>query len=94
MKRLFLTAYKYRDDLDEDDLRALTKKFQEVGTVPGVIAHYTRFDGQGGFVIQEIGDDPAKDFEITIRYGPWMTFEVLPVTTIEDAFPVIQSVYG
>jgi hypothetical protein len=94
MKTLYITAYRYHDDLDADDLRELTKKFQEVGTVASVVAHYTRLDGQGGFVVQERVDDAERDFEITIRYGPWMDFEVLPVTTIEEAFPVIQRVYG
>ena len=94
MKRLYVTAYRYRDHLGEKDLRELTKKFSEIGTAPGVLAHYTRFDGQGGFLVQEVTEDPAEDFEATIRYGPWMTFEIFPVTTIEDAFPVIQTVYG
>jgi hypothetical protein len=94
MQRLFLTTYRYRTHLEEDDLRDLTKKFAEVGAAPGTIAHYTRLDGTGGFVIQTDSGDDAKVFEVTIQYAPWMEFEVIPVTTIEDAFPVIQKVYG
>jgi hypothetical protein len=94
VKTLYITAYKYHDDLDADDLRELTTKFQEIGTVSNVVAHYTRLDGRGGFVVQEPGDDAEGDFEITIQYGPWIDFEVIPVTTIEEAFPVIQRVYG
>jgi hypothetical protein len=94
MKRLYITVYEYRDDLDKDDLRELTRTFPEVGTTSGVIAHHTKLDGMGGFLVQEVADDPEQDFEITIRYTPWMRFQVLPVTTIEDAFPVIQRVYG
>jgi hypothetical protein len=94
MKLLYVTIYEYRDDLDEDDLRALTRKFADVGTAPGVIAHYMRLDGRGGFVIQESADDPERDFEVTLQYAPWMRFEAVPVTTIDDAFPVIQRLYG
>jgi hypothetical protein len=94
MERLFVTTYRYRSDLDVDDLRDLTKKFAEIGAAPGTIAHYTRLDGSGGFVIQRDAEDQAKVFEVTITYAPWMEFEVIPVTTIEDAFPVIQKVYG
>jgi hypothetical protein len=94
MKGLYVTMYEYRDDLEEDDLRELTRKFVEVGTAPSVIAHYTRLDGKGGFVIQESPDDPERDFEVTLQYAPWMRFEIIPVTTIEDAFPVIQRLYG
>jgi hypothetical protein len=81
-------------DLDKDDLRELTRQFAEVGNVPSVISHYTRLDGMGGFVIQEPPEDPEQDFEVTIKYAPWMRFQTFPVTTIEDAFPVIQRVYG
>ena len=94
MKTLYVVAYEYHRDLHDDDLRKLTKRFQEVGTAPGVLAHYTRLDGRGGFLVQEIPDDPARNFEVTIEYGPFMDFNVMPVTTMEDAFPVIQRVYG
>ncbi len=94
MKRLYLTTYEYHHDLDEGDLKKLTKRFEEIGTASGVVGHYTRLDGRGGFLVQEAPDDPEKDFEVTIKYGPWVDFQVIPVTTIEDAFPVIQRVYG
>jgi hypothetical protein len=58
IKGLYITVYEYRDDLDEDDLRELTRKFIEIGIV---ISHYTRLDGRGGFVIQETPDDPEQD---------------------------------
>ena len=94
MKLLYMTSYRYREHLDADDLRDLTKQFLEVGTSPGVVAHYTTLDGRGGFLVQEVQDDPAETFKVTIQYGPWIEFETVPITTIEEAFPVIQSVYG
>ena len=94
MERLFMIVYRYRDDLDAADLRELTKKFAEVGSAPGVIAHHTRLDGRGGFVLQSDPEDHAQAFEVTLTYAPWMEFEVVPVATIEEAFPVIQKVYG
>jgi len=94
MKTLYVTAYRFREDLDEDDLRELTKKFTETGNAPSVTAHYSRLDGGGGFVVQEVADDAAPDYEFTLRYAPWINFEVFPVATIEEAFPVIQRVYG
>ena len=94
MKRLFMTAYRYRAGLAEEDFRKLTKKFLEIGDAPGVIAHYERLDGRGGFVLQEVQEDPESSYETTVRYGPWIELEVFPITTMEDAFPVIQRVYG
>ncbi len=94
MKDFYVIAYRFREDLDADDLSELTKKFAEVGNAPGVTAHYARLDGQGGFVVQEATEDAAPGYEVTLRYVPWITFEVFPVATIEEAFPVIQRVYG
>ena len=94
MKRLLMVTYRFKEGLGEQDLRALTKKFMEVGTNPGVLAHYSRLDGQGGFLVEDATEDPAIAYEVTITYSPWLEFEVFPITTMEDAFPVIQRVYG
>jgi len=95
MKRLFMTVYRYRQNLGDEDLRALTKKFTELGTSPGVVAHYERLDGMGGFMIEDPSEqDAERSYELTIRYSPWLEMEVYPITTIEEAFPVIQRVYG
>ena len=95
MKRLYMTAYRYRQNLGEEDLRRLTKKFAELGTAPGVLAHYERLDGMGGFMIEDVSQQDAESsYELTLRYSPWIEMEVFPITTIEEAFPVIQRVYG
>jgi hypothetical protein len=94
MKRLIMGMYRYREGLREDDFRKLTKKFLEIGNSPGVIAHYQRLDGKGGFILEEVQEDPERSFEFTLQYMPWIEFEVFPITTMEDAFPVIQRVYG
>jgi hypothetical protein len=94
MKQLYVSAYRFRDDLDEDDLREMTKRFAEMGTAPTVTAHYARLDGRGGFLIQEGPDDPERDYEFTLRYAPWIHIDVFPVASMEEAFPVIQRVYG
>jgi hypothetical protein len=94
MKRFFLISYRYRDSNDEDDLRHLTKKFVEFGTGTAPLAHYERLDGRGGFMVRELDDDPVQQYELTVRYSPYMEFEVVPVTTMEEAFPVINGVYG
>ncbi len=94
MKRLYLEMYEYKEGLEEDDLRALTKTFAQTGTSPHVLAHYERLDGRGGFIVEELPEDMERSFELTLRYGRWMNFQVFPITTMEDAFPVIQKVYG
>ena len=91
---MYVGTYRYHEGLDANDLRELTKKFGEVGAVGSVIAHCARLDGSGGIIVQEASGDPERDFEVTIQYGPRLELETTPVTTMEDAFPVIQRVYG
>jgi hypothetical protein len=94
MKLIHMVTYRYREGLREDDFRKLTKEFIQVGTPPGVIAHYERVDGKGGFLLQEVPEHPEAVKENLLRYAPWIDFEVFPVTTMADAFPLIQRVYG
>lgn len=92
METYFIITYRYRDGLGPDGYRELTKKFADVGNGPSVMAHYSRLDGSGGVLVTK-GND-TKDLEVILEYVPWVSFESFPVTTIEAAFPVIQSVYG
>jgi hypothetical protein len=95
MNQLLLTVYTYKEHLDEVALRELTKRFGEVGEAPGTLAHYTRLDGRGGFTVAEATpEDQAKVFETLLSYAPWMTFEVIPVTTMAEALPSILKLYG
>jgi hypothetical protein len=84
----------FRAGLGEEDLRKLTKRFAEVGQPPGVIAHYVRLDGAGGFMLQEPQEDPEAVYENALRYQPWIEIEIAPVATIEEGFPVALRVYG
>jgi hypothetical protein len=94
MKPLYMITYRFRDGLGEDELRKLTKKFAEVGQPPGVVAHYVCLDGSGGFMLQEQQENPEAAYENALRYQPWVEIEILPVATIEEAFPVALRVYG
>jgi hypothetical protein len=94
MKLIHMITYRYREGLGEEDFRRLTKQFIEFAVPPGVIAHYERIDGKGGFLLREVPDSPEAVKENLLRYAPWIDFEVIPVTTMEDAFPLIQRVYG
>ena len=45
-------------------------------------------------MIEDVPEDPENGYELTLRYSPWIDQEVFPITTIEEAFPVIERVYG
>lgn len=94
MKPLNMITYRIRGELDHDGRGNLVKKFVEVGQPAGVIAHYVRLDGGGGFMLQEQQDDPEAVYENALRYVPWIDIEITPIATIEEAFPVVLRVYG
>ncbi len=96
MKQFLLVQYTYRQHLDESGLRELTKRFGDLGEPPGTVAHYVKLDGTGGFTVVESrsDDDRAKAYETMISYGPWVEFEMTPVTTMDEALPSILKVYG
>ncbi len=93
MKHLYLTVYRYRG-LDEEATRALTKRFMELGSRPGILAHYERLDGKGGYILEEAPKDPEADYERILQLNEWLDFEVIPITTMEDAFPVVLRHFG
>jgi hypothetical protein len=70
--------------------------FAAGGEAPGVIAHYERLDGRGGFIVQEElhGQDLKKDFEQTVAFSRFLDMENYSITTVEEAFPVFQTVFG
>ena len=96
MKRFSMFAYTYHEGLTAEDRREMVRLFAEGGEAPGVIAHYERLDGRGGFIIQEEigGQDLEQDFEQTIAFSRFMDMEIHNLITVEDSFPVFQKVYG
>lgn len=94
MKQLYLVTYEYKDDLKESDYRDLSKAFIDHGAGPGLVAHYERLDGRGGFLVTEVPADFERNFELTVRYSRWVKFDIYAITTMEEAFPVIQQLYG
>ncbi|HET9442401.1 MAG TPA: hypothetical protein VFO65_03700 [Acidimicrobiales bacterium] len=95
MKRLMFSTYTFKDRLDEGGYRELVKRFGEIGNAPGVLAHYVRLDGRGGFTISE--EIPGKEsavYETVLEYGSYINFESTPIAAIEDALPSIVKIFG
>jgi hypothetical protein len=96
MKRLCMISYTYHEGLTAEDRREMVRLFAAGGEAPGVIAHYERLDGRGGFIVQEElhGQDLKKDFEQTVAFSRFLDMENYSITTVEEAFPVFQTVFG
>jgi hypothetical protein len=90
---LFVNRYKFKGDQSPDSVKALLAVFAEQGPGEGELAHYVLADGRGGFTISE-GDSVQEAYEASLRYQQWMDMEVTPILTIEDAMPVIGTVFG
>jgi hypothetical protein len=61
MKRLYVTTYCFRDSLDDSDLPNVTARLPEAVAGAGIIAHYRRLDGEGGFIIHELAEDARQE---------------------------------
>ena len=90
MQQLYMTTYRLREGLGADDLRTLTRQLAEAGSAPGVIAHYVRLDGTGGYIVRAGQQDPGASDEATFPDQPSIDAVVIAVTTFEEAFPVIE----
>ncbi len=94
MKRLFMTSYEYREGLGEQERRDMLAVFAKYGVGEGLVAQYERLDGRGGFLVSEEPPDLEQDFEGTLRFSRWLNLTITPVTTMAEAFPVYQRVFG
>ena len=96
MEGFYLISYTYREGLNAQDRKEMAQLFATGGEAPGVVAHYARLDGRGGFMIQKQlqGEELKRDFEQTVSFSPFMTMEMHGIVSIEEAFPVFQRVFG
>ncbi len=60
MKDLYVTAYHFHNDFDGVGLRELKTRLLSERTGVGIIAHYGRTDGKGGFIIHDLPADAEQ----------------------------------
>lgn len=85
---IFITTYKVKPYLSNDETKELMGVFAEVGSAPGTQAHYVAADGSFGVVISE-SDDVAEGYRNQLNYSQWIEFETKAVLPVEDAVPLI-----
>jgi hypothetical protein len=61
MERLYITTYRLRDKPDGNDLSTLTARLPGSVAGAGIIAHYRRLDGTGGFIVHELAGDAEQE---------------------------------
>jgi len=87
---IFITTYKIKPYLSQEETTELMGVFAEVGNAPGTQAHYVAADGSHGVVITE-SDNAADGYRNQLNYSQWIEFDTKAMLTVEDAVPLIMD---
>ncbi len=87
---LFMTKYKIKPYLSNEEQRKLLEVFAKVGAGPGTTAHYVAADASHGVVISEL-DDVAEAYANLQNFTQWVEYETRPMITVEQAVPLIME---
>jgi hypothetical protein len=90
---IFITTYKIKPFLTDDETRKLLDAFAKEGAGPGAQAHYVAVDGSHGVVISDT-DDVEGSYRNIQNYTQWVEYETKVMLTIEQALPQIQDALG
>ena len=85
---LFMTTYKIKPFLSNEETKALLEVFAKVGPGPGTTAHYVAADGSHGVVIADT-DDVAGAYRNLQNYTQWVEYETRVMLPVEQAVPLI-----
>lgn len=85
---LFLTTYKIKPYLSNEERKTLLEVFAKAGPGPGTTAHYVAADGSHGVVIADT-DDVAGAYANLQNYVQWVEYDTNVMLTVEEAVPLI-----
>jgi hypothetical protein len=87
---IFITTYKIKPFLSNDETRKLLSVFAKEGEAPGTTAHYVAADGSHGVVISE-SDDLEAAYRNIQNYTQWVEYDTKVVLKVEQAVPHIMD---
>ena len=87
---IFITTYKLKPFLSNEERRTLLEVFAKEGPGPGTTAHYVAVDGSHGVVISET-DDVVGAYRSIQNDTRWVDYDSTVVLKIEDAVPQIMD---
>ena len=90
---LFMTTYKIKPYLTNDETKELLEVFAREGAAPGTTAHYVAADGSQGVVIAET-DDIAGAYRNIQNYTQWVEYDTKVMLTVDEAVPLIMEALG
>jgi len=90
---IFVTTYKIKPFLSDEETKKLLQVFAENGPGPGTTAHYVAADGSHGVVIADT-DDVAGAYRNLQNYTQWVEYDSRVMLTVEEAVPLIMEAVG
>jgi hypothetical protein len=87
---LFMTTYRIKPFLSNEEQKKLLEVFAKVGAGPGTTAHYVAADASHGVVIAET-DDVAGAYANLQNYTQWVEYDTKVMITAEEAVPLIME---
>ena len=90
---IFLTTYKIKPYLTNEETKKLLEVFAAEGAGPGTTAHYVAADGSHGVVIADT-DDVAGAYRNLQNYTQWVEYDSKVMLPVEEAVPLIVEALG
>ena len=90
---IFMTTYKIKPFLSNEETKKLLQVFAENGAGPGSQAHYVAADGSHGVVIAET-DDVAGAYRNLANYTQWVEYDTKVMLTVEESLPLLMEALG
>jgi hypothetical protein len=90
MNMIFITTYKVKPYISNDETKKVLEVFAQQGEGPGTIAHYVATDGSHGVVISE-ADDLEPAYANLQNYTQWVEYDTTPVLKVDRAVPHIMA---
>jgi hypothetical protein len=90
---LFVTTYKIKPYLSNEETKQLLEVFAKEGPGPGTTAHYVAADGSHGVVISDT-DDVAGVYANLQNYTQWVEYDSKVMLRVEEAVPLIMQALG
>jgi hypothetical protein len=87
---IFVTTYKIKPFLSNDETRELLGVFAKEGAAPGTTARYVAADGSHGVVIAE-SDDLAAAYRNIQNYTQWVEYDTKVMLKVDQAVPLIMD---
>jgi hypothetical protein len=90
---IFVTTYKLKPFLSNEETKELMGVFAKAGAGPGVKAHYVAADGSCGVVVAE-NDDLEPSYRNLLNYTQWVEYDTKAMLAVEQAVPHIMDSLG